>query len=339
MPETVLAGVDPHQPAIDQLTGQPLTIEELLRRRGLLATGGRYTMFPGDSSTLPSSPTDQSAVAAQIATNNGATPAASAGAGAGAVSSVAASAPNATNQALPVPDETLDGMSEGDVTGLLVGLGLGGAALAAYLMRRRAKLNGAAVADDIPLVEGEVIEDGKTVTGDKVVNGKVQQQNKVIPASQTKQIAQGADVPNNAGVQALGAPKEVDVPPPQKGLPKPTIAGVLTDQRKPDRRARARAIIDRSSRTQPNDMGVVTAKDAMTDLTPEERALANTLVQQLKQNRRAGNAVDIRRKQGKRNLRSTLPTGTVREETLLNNVVAAIRKARMSPSTVARAVR
>jgi hypothetical protein len=42
---TVLAGQDPSQPAIEQSTGQPLTMEALLARRGLLSVGGGMNVF------------------------------------------------------------------------------------------------------------------------------------------------------------------------------------------------------------------------------------------------------------------------------------------------------
>jgi hypothetical protein len=53
MQETVLAGQNPNQPAIDAATGQPLTIEELLRRRGMLALNNVPSAFNGSSATAP----------------------------------------------------------------------------------------------------------------------------------------------------------------------------------------------------------------------------------------------------------------------------------------------
>jgi hypothetical protein len=314
-----------------------LLAQELLKRRGLAASNGRYTMFPDD----PSVGAGQGDAAAALAARNGAT-VSPAGTATGGVSSASpvANAANAGGE-LPVPDETLDGMDEGTVAGLLTALGLGGAALAAYLLRRRSKMNptsqaglvsgGTTAAGDIPVVEGEVIHpSAKTPVDSPIVEGEIVEPSEQI--GNTKRISQGVVQPDNQGAKSLGAPKQVD-------LEKPSLAGVLTDQRKPDIRARARATIQRQSRTIPNDMGTISAADAMTDLTPEERTLATSLVQQLRQNRRAGNAINTRRLQGKRNLRSTLPTGTVDENKLLGLVVGAIRKARLNPSTIAKAVR
>lgn len=78
MPEAVLAGVDPRQPAIDALTGQPLTIEELLRRRGILATGGNSRMMPLE---MPVAAPVTPGVAASVASASGAGGSAAAPAG------------------------------------------------------------------------------------------------------------------------------------------------------------------------------------------------------------------------------------------------------------------
>lgn len=351
MPEAVLAGVDPSQPAIDQLTGQPLTIEELLRRRGLLAAQGRYTMFPGSSPTDVGTSAPQSAAAAQIAANNGGASVGTVAPGGVSTASpgvVASTAPTAANNAaqLPVDESVLDGMDEGAVTALLTGLGLGGAALAAYLLRRRAKMqptdaagqiapDGVAaprqIADGIPLVEGEVLPPVQRAVGDHIVDGEVVQER--TPITNTKKIAQGATVPDNEGPKALGAPKQVDLPKePARVSGRSAVAGVLTDQRKPDRRARARAVQERNRRTQPNDVDVMTGGDAMSDLSTEEKAFARSLVDQLKQNRLAGNAAQRRRMTGKRSTNSSLPSGTVNDSTLLNNVVRMIRQAKLKPS-------
>ena len=43
---TVLAGQDGVSPAINQQTGKPVTIEDLLRQRGLMAAGGKMSIYP-----------------------------------------------------------------------------------------------------------------------------------------------------------------------------------------------------------------------------------------------------------------------------------------------------
>lgn len=69
MPETVLAGPD-GQPAVDAQTGQPLTIEELLRRRGLVAYGGNYRFSPPD----PAGTAAAAQAQGQVATAKGMAP-------------------------------------------------------------------------------------------------------------------------------------------------------------------------------------------------------------------------------------------------------------------------
>lgn len=52
-PELVLAGPNQRDPAIAAATGQPVTIEELLRRRGLVAYQGNMRFSPLDMSSIP----------------------------------------------------------------------------------------------------------------------------------------------------------------------------------------------------------------------------------------------------------------------------------------------
>ena len=70
--QTVLAGQDGKTPAIDATTGQPLTMEEMLRRRGIVAAGNNVSMLgpqAAPQSNAVASPT--SAVAAAMAARNG----------------------------------------------------------------------------------------------------------------------------------------------------------------------------------------------------------------------------------------------------------------------------
>lgn len=57
---TVLAGQDGVSPAISQQTGKPVTIEDLLRQRGLMAAGGKMSIYPdvpNATSATPTAPT------------------------------------------------------------------------------------------------------------------------------------------------------------------------------------------------------------------------------------------------------------------------------------------
>ena len=54
---TVLAGQDGVSPAISQQTGQPITIEDLLRQRGLMAAGGKMSIYPNVPNASAAGPT------------------------------------------------------------------------------------------------------------------------------------------------------------------------------------------------------------------------------------------------------------------------------------------
>jgi hypothetical protein len=299
----------------------PSTLQAALIARGIVADRGRYTPYAGVDAGNAQASALSGAVASQMART--------APAGGGAVaSSAGAPIDNATNPnapgstALPISDDALDKMDEGGATALLVGLGLGGAALAAYLMRRRTKL-AVPPADDIPVVEGEVLPPTPKVAGDHIVDGEVVEHN--VPITNTKRITSGVTVPDNEGMKALGAPTEVNVP-------------RVTNQAKPNRRTLAQTIAERSKRVVPNDVGTIPLDDAMNDLTPQELNQAETLMEQLRRNRKAGNAANVRRVTGERSVRSTSPTGTVERNALFNQVVRMIRQARIKPQALARAV-
>lgn len=55
---TVLAGQDGTSPAINQQTGKQITIEDLLRQRGLMAAGGNMSIYPNvPNESVPATPT------------------------------------------------------------------------------------------------------------------------------------------------------------------------------------------------------------------------------------------------------------------------------------------
>jgi hypothetical protein len=299
-------------------------LKAALLSRGMLADRGRYTPFAsnaGDANTqdvTAGAPVSlQSAVAGRAAS--------------GGVSSSAS--PDAANTNNAVPDEAqLDNLGESDALKYLVGLGLAGTALTAYLLRRRARLN--QPIDDIPLVEGEDIgvAPRPRATGDTIVDGEVVERS--TPITNTKRIAQGAHVPDNEGMKALGAPKEVDIPrlTKQNDITRVKDAPV-------SKLTAAQALAARAAKGQPNDVSTVQAGDALTDITPAERKQASSLVEQLRQRRIAGNKAQFNRKYGDRKLQSTLPTGEVDRESLLNIVIGLIRQGKMKPSTLSRIVR
>lgn len=294
------------------------TLKAALLSRGMLADRGRYTPFASDAgadangSVSGTSVSLQSAVAGKAASGGVVVP-----------SSDAAN----SNTALPVSDDTLNKMGESDATGLLIALGLGSAALAAYLLRRRAKLNVPAT-EDIPLVEGEDIG---VAPKPKVPQNDIEGVYTDVPDRQitdTKRIAQGVNTPDNQGMKSLGAPTEVDVP----------RLSQQSDVNPPSRRSAAQAIADRAKKAQPNDVASIPVGDSVGDLTPAELNQAETLMEQLRLNRKGGNTANRRRLTGDRTVRSTSPTGSVDRDSLFNTVVRMIREARIKPQSLARVV-
>lgn len=149
--ETTLAGQDGKSPAIDQATGQPLTIEDLLRRRGLLAVNGA-TRINGQAPGLPVATTAQGQgtnplAAVMAARNGGAVPIAASSGASPAV--VASTSPQA--QGVPANVPSGNPLTVGDPNGsvlpdpnVLAPLAVGGAAgLGWALASRRKKSKGA----------------------------------------------------------------------------------------------------------------------------------------------------------------------------------------------------
>lgn len=131
MPEAVLAGPN-GGPAIDAMTGMPLTMEELLRRRGIMSTGGVVSPF----AAAPVAHVDPNAANAAINAASAApvvSPATDYGAAAQDVSSIPV-APIDANAAAAIPPED-DGFN---IWPWLAG---GGAAAAAAYAARRFRRN------------------------------------------------------------------------------------------------------------------------------------------------------------------------------------------------------
>jgi hypothetical protein len=307
----------------------PDTLKAALLAKGMLADRGRYSPFAGDAGVSTGLSTGdagtlQSAVAGNAASD-------------GSVVRSSGAAPN--NTALPIPDDALNSKSEGDATGILAALGLGAAAIAAYLMRRRKTLNTpttevGAVDDSVPLVEGEDIgvAPKAKATGDHIVDGEVVEQG--TPITHTKRIGQGVSTPDNEGMKALGAPKEVDVP-------KVGQTRVLTQDAntKPvPKQTLAQAMAARSTQVEKSDLPAIPLTDSYSDLTPEQLNQAETLTEQLRRNRMTGNAAGVRRVIGTRTTRSTAPTGTVSRESLFNTIIELMRRGHINPRSVARVV-
>lgn len=301
----------------------PETLKAALLSRGMLADRGRYTPFAGDAGSVADGGVSGTPVSLQSAVAGNAA--------AGVISPSPPAAANNDNTQLPIDDKTLNGMGESDATGLLIALGVtGGAALAAYLARRRKAL--ANPPEDVPLVEGEDI--GVAPKPTKPDGSPLDGVYTEVPDKQigdTKKIGQGTTVPDNQGIKAIGAPKEVDVP----RLAKGSDVSASTNA---SRRTLAQTIADRARKGQPNDVAPIPVSDSYADLSQDELNQAETLMEQMRRNRMSGNAANVRRVVGDRTVRSTAPTGTVNRDSLFNTVVDMIRKGRIKPRSLARVV-
>jgi hypothetical protein len=158
------------------------TLKAALLAKGMLADRGRYTPFAsvaGDADAVVPDTSGTSALQSAVAGN-------AATGGAVVTPPVAATTDSAVDPktALPIGDDTLNKMSEGDATDLLVALGVtGAAALTAYLARRRAKLT-------TPTVEGTVIDSEPAESKAGIVDGEFTEV-KPKQIGNTKLITQG----------------------------------------------------------------------------------------------------------------------------------------------------
>jgi hypothetical protein len=157
----------------------------------------------------------------------------------------------------------------------------------------------------IPLVEGEVIDPlGPLPNGidSAIVNGEY------------------TEVPDP---KRLGAP-----------------SSAITDGTSPSQLEAAKAIAARRMATNPpapvSDTSIIRGTDAMSDISPEEMAQAKAIAKQLVENRTKGNAQVARQNNIKR--RYNLPTGPTDENSLLNTVIDIMRRAKIPPSAIVRAV-
>lgn len=138
--ETVLAGNRRGEPAIDLETGKPLTMEELLRRRGMLAVNDVPSYFqPEQASSSGATSSGESSIEGALRANSSVNSSQPTTVG---TNSVAASKidPNS----VPIDKRQLEGMDEASLSSLqdmLIGAGATAAAtlVGAYLLKRRGR--------------------------------------------------------------------------------------------------------------------------------------------------------------------------------------------------------
>jgi hypothetical protein len=265
-------------------SGDPSQLElvkALLQQKGLLATGGNIRSIPFSDEAPASS--DGSA------STGGSIPSPS---GAGAATRPPGATPIVKNNQLidPATGNPVQGSLADDWWKYLLA-GAGGAGLAELLRRRKGGSPGAgSAAEDIPVVEGEVI-DPLSPMPEEIVNGSY------------------TDVPNPTIAQT-------------KQIAGPDTAAVLAERNKqlPSRnRPRANPVPS-------TGRDIIPLPDTMSDIPPEEIERAKTLAQQLIANRTRGNAQ--RANTGNLTRRAGPPTGPTdknAEEGLLNTIIKLMR--------------
>lgn len=319
MAQAVLAGPDGRSPAIDQLTGQPLTMEELLRRRGILAIGGNSRPMPFANDPTGSATT---ATAATLAGTKAAP----------TMKDVAATVANSTDPSVaagasPVPGlskKTLDGMSDEEIDDLATNLapiiGAGAVAgLANYLLTRKRGGGGAAAgAADATSATAE----NNAAIGQRQIGSSTAKQADIIDG-EFEVVHPNKSLPNQGAMKQLGAPDVVDVSKP-KAVNRSAIAGALEDNMtrvKPNTRKEIGARQSVQSRTQPPGSGVIQLGDSYDDLTDTEFRQAITLRDQLIADHVAGRRSKVKGRAGK-------PTADINPEGVFNEIVRLIREGR-----------
>lgn len=297
----------------DAIPNDPALVEEMLRQRGLLATGGNIRLMPfGPGSSSPSElpATTGSATAGALATNaNGGAPIVRDLSG-----NPVALDPDATQLPANVPDE--------EWVNILPALaGAAGAGLALLIKNHLAK-RGITLPDD-PLAPNvpATAKAGTMGDGDRVVvdGGELVSEG----AAEVDPTKAGPKRFPNQSVKALPAPAQSKIQ--DTGSP----PKYLTSRQLAERRAANLPTTETSS-------GKIQLGDAFTDLSDKEILHAEMIAKQLIERRMAGRKRMLSGKKGTGKL--GLPTSEIDPEAVFNNVVRMIREGKIVPNQVRRAV-
>lgn len=286
MPQTVLAGPDGKTPAIDARTGTPLTMEEMLRRNGIVATGNNVSMM-GPQAPMPApqgGPPSAVQAAMQARTGGAGNPAMgnapvastnpAGGDGDGNDSEAGADAAHDAQ----MQQMASQGLSPEAVQGLeaagIVAAGTA-AAYAAYKLSRATNPN-------VPGTDGVLVGDPygpDPLTGNRQPRAGAAASGMEAPISGGEggavgpyrgQTLQGTVIPN--GVDVPGGP-QLDAPmkrvgdSTQKAMQNRTPAAKAIEGPRsqlgaptPDRKAAAAAMMERAARGGPSDIGTIEGK-------------------------------------------------------------------------------
>lgn len=326
MPEVVLAGPD-GAPSIDAATGMPLTMEELLRRRGILGVKG--VVSPLNQS--PVGTTDASIAQQALAEASNATTANSSGSAAeiGAspqrtdANGVAIGATPATPKVVPVSPAPDDGSDGSMWPWAIGGAGLAGAYAYSKLRRRGGRTPIDADINSVvsprfyrePIIEDaqwEEINPGSNRKLDPLLDGR--------NASHAEQIG--------AGPKSLaGAAPVTDV------ANDNTLTSAVATRRLQDYNTRApvssrvqnAARQSNQSRVQPTGTNPIRLQDGYTDLDESEMGLARQLASRIRTDREIGQTRGV----GSRRAGSGIAPAPVYDQgSELAEAVAIVRAAR-----------
>ncbi len=216
MPEVVLAGPD-GKPAVDAQTGMALTMEELLRRRGMIGYSGQMRNRPLDPYGTVTNNNEGSLspdATPVVATNDPANGGVNGADGPIAGSDGVTVGQDGTNGPPPVPGlskDQLETLTDNDIEGLksaeLSGLAVAGTATAAaaYLAWKALRNRGGTAVVDAVAPTGTALS-AATSSNAGVIDGDytvVSDQKRIgRPNSQITAT-------NNQGIKAIGAPSEV----------------------------------------------------------------------------------------------------------------------------------
>lgn len=263
-PELVLAGQDPSQPAIDASSGAPVTIEELLRRRGLMSYNGNMRFSPLEMSGSGAGDT----TAGMAGSGNGvATAANGANLSMGDVAGVVGSEQD-------IPDDmrrTFEGIagntqSEAEADQwieTLAALGAGGAGMTAlwYLWKRRNGLgtSGPSSGGNLPAAAVPPTAPNGGAGGSSTVNNSLRNDPGTAGALPDNSIVDGEF--SEVRPEQIGARQPIITSEMPQGAPANdnTVAGAIAARRGAgvDRRAQASDVAARAAAGQPNDVGTL----------------------------------------------------------------------------------
>lgn len=298
MPEVVLAGSD-GQPAIDAATGLPVTMEELLRRRGILAHKGVVSPL---NQGVPSAAVDALAANAGATTTPSAVAATGADVAANAVSPsvVASSVPAAIATPAAAATTTTDGITAGDVAPWLAVLLAGGAGYAAGRFRRGGTTPGdpetppTSTDPNSPRRNYNMFREPEDAEFEEIdprrTNGSGTHQ-RLDPLLDGQNVTQADKV--GAGPARLSGPEPVANDNAAASLAERrgrTAVQDFSPNGQPSTRMQNAARQSNNSRTQPSGSNVIALPDQFTDLTPTELAVARQIQSRIRTDRVSGQA-------------------------------------------------